>query len=185
MFCDVCGLPFRPITGLESKTRWLNDAVMKAYGERVAMRSLEDYGHFVPRGPLPPMTKNFLEENENIKKDGTIAVFELLDENRGALCHEACEHRKDAARAKRDLGKVKRYQGQFLNDEGFLENENLRYLLSKPGKQPKAAKAPSAPKALERMTAKELNEVCEKLGTKRGKVKADTIKAIRDFVCPK
>ncbi len=199
LYCKVCGLPFRPIEEKEEETQWLNDTVLTCSGQTLLLKSLETSGQFEINQTNPSKKiLNKLKANDCLEDDNKILPYALLEKHPRAcfLCHSACENRKDAGKVKKDLKMVQIFQEQIFNDPEFLEKESLHYLLKKPGmKSPvqgsskksvvKELEKPvkESKKPLEKLTVKNLHDVCETLGIKKAKSKTSVIKDIKEFVC--
>jgi len=144
LYCDICGLPFRPIDENERKTEWLNDAVLdvKLDGvhERVFLRSKEDQGIFIPKTSLPPKIKSYLVENNMYDRaHNEIEAHEIREH--GLLCHEACEHRKDKKKVQQDLQRIYQLQRTHFEDIEYIDDEGpLHYLMDKPTPKPSTTK---------------------------------------------
>lgn len=204
-YCKICGLPFRPIDGRETETNWLNNATLLGFGENIDLESRENSGNFYLKNTISTKLIKKFKTLEAIDEDNTISVFTILDKNKKcSLCHKACEHRRDASKVKKDLSKMKSFHAQYFEDEEFLENDALLYLLEEP-KQivTKTPTPPSSPevkmvkkvkkvskkkkdmkqKTIEDLSVKNLHEICDKLSIRKAKIKADIVGDIRDFIC--
>ena len=216
-YCSVCGLPFRPIESHVS-TEWLSDALLTYKTHSVKLHSQGDYGAFDVKGTLPTdVASQFTGNNINKTKDGKVEIYtyEFLEEHPdAALIHEKCHHRHDAKFVAADHRYVlDHFQGQFFEDEEFLESTKYIYLLKEPRKatpvktvktikaspektkkttkakpektiKTKTTKAPNEDVVpFSKYTIKQLTDLCDMLQIKKGKVKGDTIANIRAFVC--
>lgn len=161
-YCDICGLPFRQIDRNLVKTKWLIKGILRLSDENVPVTSHKDHGKFELRGT----SKNKLPK--------TIYIHDILEKfPQTEICHRACLHRKDMKTVLSDLKKVKEYQSQFFEDEEFVKDTKLKYLMTKPEEE----------KSIQALSIKELHDVCEKLGVKKGSSKAELIENIKKFVC--
>jgi hypothetical protein len=188
-YCTICGLPFRKIEDHEKTTTWLLNAHLKGFGETATLISKEDYGEFELKGKLPHLLKQKLSETECLDND-KIFPFGLLEKYKDCyLCH-----RNDMTKVKKDRAYLEEFQEQWFDDEGFLANQSLRYLLNEPKstKPPKKETLPQkvkkSPKksqndkkpSIEKITIKNLHDICDKLGIEKRRL---IINDIKSFVC--
>ena len=181
-YCTVCGLPFREIENARA-TSWLENAVLTFKHYAIKLHSQGDHGAFdVVDANTPIEILNMFKKHDAYSTDKkgvtTWYIFDVLENQHGTACiHEDCHHRQDAQKVANDLVRVQQYQEQYFNDEAFLSDAKLHYLLIKPSKASKAskdsgnAKASKASKASKDKTVK-ANKTVKTLKPKEQKMDA-------------
>lgn len=141
LYCRTCGLPFTPFYNEKwtDKTKWLDHAAVKYKNHIVYLNSYDSYGRFEIE-KIPNALKEDKEFQAN-KENGKLDV-EFANNK---IWHQACVRRAD----KEKLVNVGKYQLQEFDQESFLKNKKLLWMLEMPSQKPRhnnTIKAPSPPK---------------------------------------
>lgn len=154
LFCNICELPFEPFHNptYKQKTKWLNYAICEYSKDgimyKIPVKNYDGYGKFEIIGDLPEALKNdeyfmkeFIKDEEILieqngkyflkKITALLTHYVLLTPDMsyvGDMYHSACANRKD----KDNLIPLKEFTQQWFDQDGFLKDKDLLWLLNEP-----------------------------------------------------